>query len=86
MLPLLNRSVTVATPLTYALNCLAFLQNEVIVLTSESFSEAVGKPELTFVKFYAPWCGHCKRLSPTWDQLAQQSKTTIAKVLLKVLL
>ncbi|KAG2130452.1 thioredoxin-like protein [Suillus bovinus] len=54
---------------------------EVISLTSETFDNIVDQAPI-FVKFFAPWCGHCKKLAPTWIQVARrmQHKLNIAEV------
>ncbi|XP_043604278.1 thioredoxin domain-containing protein 5 homolog [Bombus pyrosoma] len=55
----------------------------VLSLTGESFKHGI-ENGISFVKFFAPWCGHCKRLAPIWKDLGKKFLTNdnvkIAKV------
>ncbi|KAL6634190.1 hypothetical protein ACP70R_026861 [Stipagrostis hirtigluma subsp. patula] len=42
----------------------------VVELDEGSFEAAVRAVDFLFVDFYAPWCGHCKRLAPQLDEAA----------------
>jgi len=41
----------------------------VFTLVGSQFNEIIGKDKDVFVEFYAPWCGHCKKLAPEWEKL-----------------
>lgn len=42
---------------------------DVVVLDESNFAEGVNK-DIVLVEFYAPWCGHCKRLAPEYKEAA----------------
>ncbi|KHN98163.1 Thioredoxin-like fold protein [Metarhizium album ARSEF 1941] len=49
-----------------------------IPLTAESFQNLVTQTQdAWFIKFYAPWCSHCKAMGPTWEQVAKTMRGTL---------
>jgi len=59
-------------------------ENGVLVLDDETFDEAISTYEMLLVEFYAPWCGHCKRLEPEWAKAAKALQDTAKAKLAKV--
>lgn len=51
----------------------------VVKLTQANFKELVlnDKNTMWLVEFYAPWCGHCKNLAPSWELAAKHLKGVV---------
>ncbi|UJR35665.1 hypothetical protein I4U23_028415 [Adineta vaga] len=44
--------------------------SDVLVLTDSDFETKVKQYDILLAEFYAPWCGHCKRLAPEYETAA----------------
>jgi thioredoxin 1 len=55
---------------------------ELLTVKSENFLTDVLKTELTFLFYWAPWCGPCRVISPIVEEMAStyEGKLTVGKL------
>jgi len=60
-------------------------EGPVQILVGRNFEEIVfDDSKDVLVEFYAPWCGHCKKLAPIWDELGELFKPVGDIVIAKI--
>ncbi|CAN9503564.1 unnamed protein product [Ophioblennius macclurei] len=51
--------------------------HDVLELGDADFDYLASEHETMLVKFYAPWCGHCKKLAPEFEKAASRLKGSV---------
>ena len=61
------------------------VKSDVVALDGTTFDKVALNPKANaLVEFYAPWCGHCKNLAPTYEKLGHAFANEPSCVITKV--
>ncbi|XP_027363157.1 probable protein disulfide-isomerase A6 isoform X2 [Abrus precatorius] len=78
-----SRSIALGA-FAFALLFLSVSADDVVVLSEENFEKEIGQDRGALVEFYAPWCGHCKKLAPEYEKLGSSFKKAKSVLIGKV--
>ena len=51
-----------------------------MILTDQTFEEAISVNSLVLIDFWAEWCGPCKKVSPILDEISEQTGLLVGKL------
>jgi protein disulfide isomerase family A protein 3 len=77
----IKKAMKVTGVAAFVLLCGALAQaSDVLEFTDDDFAESVAEHDIILVEFFAPWCGHCKKLAPEYEQAATELKAATPPV------
>ncbi|XP_057310326.1 thioredoxin domain-containing protein 5 homolog [Hydractinia symbiolongicarpus] len=73
ILSMLRRSSPSKIAFLTLINIVVVSSNKAELYTMQNFDSVRSSSYPHFVMFYAPWCGHCKRIQTLWDKFAEEN-------------